>query len=459
MKSHRSHWATMPKPRALEAGALLLSMTLVACQGATTSSGPSEAAVSVAPSAAASSDASEAAAQSPSCADLSVVTGFNTSVAPLADAGFDAFRAANPDVNLTVDHVTQDRLTKTDIELAAGTAPDVIVYNQPELFDRARAGQLLALDDLIAADASFDLGSLTPAAVDSSKVDGAIYALPTDASTQVLYYNKDLFDAAGIAYPDSTWTWQTLQDNAVKMTHDDQYGHNFSWPINSGGWGQEYYYWQAGSSVVNDARTEWTAVGPEAEAALQFLVDTQLKGSTPIDSDIGFVQGNVAMMTSGQWWIPGLRTDATAFQWDIAPNPAGPGPDGDAMWATGSAYAINAATKCKDAAWAVVKWISTNPDFQKTVYGDSGLSVPALMSVGKDSWLAPSQTGQPPANAQVVLDEQVGARPVTSFPNQDKVWSFYSEAVDSVLLGKKSVAQALNDLKPLADAAIAEKAN
>ncbi|NIQ99401.1 MAG: extracellular solute-binding protein, partial [Gemmatimonadales bacterium] len=59
----------------------------------------------------------------------------------------------------------------------------------------------------IQRDESFDLPDFYPDLVDLCRHEGALFSLPRYTSVYVLFYNKDLFDAAGLAYPDNTWTW------------------------------------------------------------------------------------------------------------------------------------------------------------------------------------------------------------------------------------------------------------
>lgn len=63
-----------------------------------------------------------------------------------------------------------------------------------------------------------DLSPIAPALLQAFTYDGSLYAIPKDFDTVGLWYNKALFDAAGVAYPDDSWTWQTLRDAAIKLT-------------------------------------------------------------------------------------------------------------------------------------------------------------------------------------------------------------------------------------------------
>ena len=77
------------------------------------------------------------------------------------------------------------------------------------------------------------------------------YAVPKDYDTIALWYNKTLFDEAGISYPDDTWTWADLKDAAKKLTKDDGSQYGFCAGLHN----QEGYYnfvYQNGGEIITD---------------------------------------------------------------------------------------------------------------------------------------------------------------------------------------------------------------
>ena len=115
---------------------------------------------------------------------------------------------------------------KLQASLAGGNAPDVFVMDGPLFPDYQTRDQLLDLTPLIARD-GFDTSALADLGVkDFTAADGHIYGLPRDLSTIALYYNKTMFDAAGIPYPDGTWNWDKLVEVAQKLTTTTGGGHS-----------------------------------------------------------------------------------------------------------------------------------------------------------------------------------------------------------------------------------------
>lgn len=87
----------------------------------------------------------------------------------------------------------------------------------------AAQGVLENLDTYI-ANSNYDLNDYWPGLLESASYAGSVYGFPRDIGVDILYYNKDIFDAAGVAYPDDTWTWTTFMDAAEKLTVKDANG-------------------------------------------------------------------------------------------------------------------------------------------------------------------------------------------------------------------------------------------
>jgi len=116
---------------------------------------------------------------------------------------------------------------------AAGTVPDVFLLDSPYI--PRFVNRDLLLDLRVAADTlGLDLDAFFPTVRAVFEQDGALYALPKDFTPLVMYYNKRLFDAAGVPYPKPGWTWQDYLETAQRLTRDtdgdgsvDQYGTAF----------------------------------------------------------------------------------------------------------------------------------------------------------------------------------------------------------------------------------------
>ena len=148
----------------------------------------------------------------------------------------DLFTAKNPDIKVELIYIPSDYSQKVQTMIAGSTAPDIIQLSE-DVHSYSSKGQIIALNDFIAKD-NLDLkarygetGGLTGA----YSMNGNLYAMPDRGGALILYYNKDMFDKAGISYPTKDWTWVEFLDAAQKLTLRDgdkvtQYG------FAAGGW-------------------------------------------------------------------------------------------------------------------------------------------------------------------------------------------------------------------------------
>lgn len=168
---------------------------------------------------------------------LTIVT-WDATTTPYLIAQKEAFEASHPGVTIEyIDVASQDYALKSTTMLAGGDSSDI--YMVKEVMDVLKwqeAGYAEPLTDYI-ANANYDLSGF--AGMESNyAVDGTQYALPFRSDFWVLFYNKDLFDEAGVAYPTNDMTWEAYADLAIQMTDADK-----------GVYGTHYHTWL--SAVIN----------------------------------------------------------------------------------------------------------------------------------------------------------------------------------------------------------------
>ena len=131
----------------------------------------------------------------------------------------DLFTQRHPNIEITAENTTfADYLQKYTTQAAGGRLPDVMYTQFSWAQQLIRAGLFQQLDDYIAKQPDFNLPDFTPQSLVSYQHDGKTWGIPYDEGPGNLYYNKDLFDAAGVAYPDATWTLDRLKEVALKLT-------------------------------------------------------------------------------------------------------------------------------------------------------------------------------------------------------------------------------------------------
>ena len=306
----------------------------------------------------------------------------------------DAFTATEPKITVKVTVADWDTYwDKLQIALAGGNAPDVFLMDGPLFPDYLTRGQLLDLTPLIARD-GFDTGQLADLAVkDFTAADGHQYGLPRDMSTVGLYYNKTMFDAAGVPYPDASWDWNKLVEVAQKLTVTS--GGTTQWGFYTETSDMENYWsslvWQAGGDILSPDRTSVVIDTDQAAAGIQFLQDliyTYRVMPQPVPGGTGdaFENGQAAMEANGSWLVP--THQAAGIDFGIAPLPKGPA--GQATSVNPSGVVVYKGTKSTDAAWEFVKCYA-GPTMQALI-AELKASMPANKQVLADTY-APSFDG------------------------------------------------------------------
>ena len=299
------------------------------------------------------------------------------------------FEALNPDIKVTVEVADWDSYwEKLRVQMAGGTPPDVFAMDAPLYRDWQSRNVLLNLSPYLDANPAL-LDGVYPITMEAYKTAEGIFGLPRDFQTIVLYYNKDMFDAAGLAYPDDTWTYADLRANAAKLTLDkDGDGTTDQWGFWDGGYDLEPFWgslvWAHGGEIVDLVAAKTLIDSPEALAGFQVLADMWLVDkSMPTEQQLaqygwdGFLSGVSAMGVSGHWSVP--EYSAVTFKWDIAPMPIGPA--GRATGVNSAGFVIAKDSKNPDAAWEFVKYAFS--DLGQTELAKIGLAIPVRQSVAE----------------------------------------------------------------------------
>ncbi|UFU05458.1 ABC transporter substrate-binding protein [Ruania halotolerans] len=347
----------------------------------------------------------------------------------------DAFEAEHE--NITVEVTTlpyADYFTALQTDLAGGTVADVFDIEFANYASYQSSGVLAPLDG---ADTSVYQTSLAEAYA----TDGTQYALPSSFSNVVLFYNKDLFDAAGLEYPTADWTWEDERAAAEELTDAD-----------AGVWGDyqpisyhEYYKTvaQAGGQFLTEDGTAVAFNSPEGITAAEWLVNksgttmpTAEQGAGTPDFDSGlFTGGELAMWHTGIWMFGALAE--ADFAWDIAVEP------GDAQQASAlfsNAVGVSASSENQAAAAEFAQFLTSSPT-TVDVRLESGWELPPIADQAQlDTYLQQDN----PANRQAVFDslEQVALAPSIG-DGQAEMQDIVTEELTEAAAGRKSVEEAL----------------
>jgi len=327
----------------------------------------------------------------------------------------DAFMAEHPNIKIeTMVEPWSDYFTKVQTLWASGDAsviPDVLfLWPTPRY---AAEGVLENLDPWIEK-SGYDLDDYWPALLESAMYNGSVYGFPRDIGLEVLYYNKDIFDEVGLAYPVEGWTWDDLLAAAEKLTVVESSGRVARYAL--GMEGGKYLLWvnQNRGSVLDDMRnpSKCTLTEPAAMEAIEFFADMMDQNYAMRDANLSQAGGDAAVFQSGQVaMIIQNASRVSAFNqagmnYDVAPVPI---PEGGqrAASAGGAAWVMSAASDNKEEAWTFLSWLQSTDGGQK-LYTASGEIFPALRSTARsDAFL---EADQPPANRQAFLTEGENAK-------------------------------------------------
>lgn len=275
-----------------------------------------------------------------------------------------AFEAAHPEIDLVyVDVASQDYYTKTSTMLSGGDTSDV--FDVKELSDLQNwiAQDLVESIEQKVAEENYDLSHFL--GVDNSyrAPSGELYALPYRSDFWVLFYNKTLFDKAGVDYPTNDMTWEQYVELARKMTSgegiDKVYGTHYHT------WLSAVVMWAVCDGKYNLVQGDYEPVRPyynivqtlEDEGVVQEY--SELRAANLHYSGV-FYRGNVAMLPMGYWFAATLIAEKAKgtfdFDWSFVSVPHAEGVPAGSSFGSGTAAAINKNAANKEDAWTFISW-------------------------------------------------------------------------------------------------------
>lgn len=352
---------------------------------------------------------------------------------------------------------------KIQTSVAGGAPPDIAFMPPGDFLHYAQSGQLLDLT-AFAEKEGFDWKDYYYSAnLDVFVVDGELYGVGDGMSPYALTYNKNMFDEAGLPYPDENWTWDDMLAAAQKLTKDkDGDGKTDQWGIVFQTWNYRPWIWMNGGDLFNEDFSEILITEPEVVEALQWMADLRFKHKVlpPVDvlqpypgEFFMFMDNKVAMSIDA--WVPAVAffyPGIKDFQWDVAPLPKHPR-TGLRVSAQGNwAIAAFAQTKHPEETYLVWRWMTSDPGMHARSMGYTGS--PLLPAGPPDQWPMLTKAVQEvtaPANVKVFLDALAYTRStIIPLGTEREIYDVMDPYLDELWLGKKSAAE----VAPLIKAAV-----
>jgi multiple sugar transport system substrate-binding protein len=361
-----------------------------------------------------------------------------------------AFEEKSPNVQVELIQIPgqADYRNRLSADIAAGNPADVVLLNYRRYASFANSGALEPLGKYLENSDVIKEADFYPQAIIPYKWNGELVCIPQNISSLVVYYNKDLFDQARVAYPAEGWTWDDFLSAAQALTKDldndgnpDQFGAGIEASLIR----LAPFVWQAGGEIVDNETDPFTLMldTKEAVEAGEFFFGLQTKShvvpdaeqETSEDSETRFIHGTLAMFFNSRRGVPTYRESAQ-FDWDVAALPQN---KTEATILHSDAYCLPSASKNKDAAWAFIEY--ANSVEGQTTVAETGRTVPSLISVAKSpAFLDPSTK---PANSRVFLDVIPTIRALPVHPNWAEIEDTASEELARGFFGEEEPYYAL----------------
>ncbi len=307
------------------------------------------------------------------------------------EAMCDAYTEKNPNVNIEVQVAGWNEYwTKLEAAATGNKLPDIFWMHTNEIYKYADNGILEDVSDIVETDNFSDI-SLKNA----QGSDGKLYGVPKDKDVICLAYNKELFDQAGVAYPDDTWTWDNLV-TASQEIYDKtgKYGYMAYADDQLGYWN---FVYQNGGYILNDDKTKAGFDQPATIEAMKFYIGLQDYEWCPNQDYFGeqapgtaFLSGQGAMYFEGNWnLLPTLQNNPDLNgKLQIAVLPKAPNPvsgDGRATISNGLCYATGANNPNAEVVKDVLKFFGSEEG--QRIQGESGAAIPAYEGL-EDTWVS-----------------------------------------------------------------------
>lgn len=358
------------------------------------------------------------------------------------------FEAENPNVKVEYETIGyNDYFTKLKTQAASNTLPDVFEINFENFISFADMGVLYDFTELAKTN-GFDESKMVGNTINNFKYDGKLHGLTAQASTVLTFYNKDLFDKAGIEYPNANWTWQDEIDAAKKLTNSKVYGSYFPMTYN------ELFKLvaQNGGSLF-DAAGKPTINSPENVETVQYMADRILKhkiqptpeymsGKSPEDM---FKNGEIAILHTGIWMFENFKS--ANFKWDVAIEAKN---KKTATHVFADGIVAPAKSKNPEIAWKFIEFMSTSEKVAK-IRLEKNMGLPVLNNSEIQSQYVALGA---PDNRQAVLDSLGSGAVPPATTSYARLSDIINKELGNILLGTKDVKTALDDAQKEAEGRI-----
>jgi ABC-type glycerol-3-phosphate transport system substrate-binding protein len=270
--------------------------------------------------------------------------------------------------------ITMQREEAPNADYAQKLASLIMSKKVPDFFwcstaeEQTLASQHLLYDwsSYAAKNQGLDMSKFSPGSLDAWKADGKLYGIPTLANTYGFFYNKKLFDAAGVPVPVNGWTYDQMFADAAALTNKNgaKYGLVTQWTLLTSPHGLAQYSVSAGGPPLSDSAigVKSITISPQAiQAAHRYATAIKAGQITPAETDEGnsssaFANGSVPMMFGGQWLAQTLVGQKLGFDWGFVTMPR---VNADVQPIESNGVCSPATLKNPDQVWKAISYLET----------------------------------------------------------------------------------------------------
>ncbi len=369
----------------------------------------------------------------------------------------EAYNKEHPDVTVEVQLTPSkggEYWTKLEAALTGGKAPDVFWLNVLHLDSYMEGGVLADLTDAIAKS---DIKDNFPESLVNNYVrDGKYYAVPKDFDTNALWYNKAIFDKAGVSYPTNDMSYEDLVAKAEELKKaglpDGVYP--FACPVDFQTWYYQTVFANGGWILSEDKKTSGYD-DPKTQGGIQCWIDMIDKGLSPTSAvlaettpDAMFEGGQLAMIYAGSYMVPEyIGNDNIKDTIDCVVLPSFNGVQTNCI--NGLGYAVYEGSKNKEAATEFAIWLSSKEAMD--IQGNSGVVISAR-NESQDLFKNSSDK----YDLSVYTKYTDKAYPLPVCKNASQLYNMEAKALQKAYSGEESLKDACAALKKEADEFLAK---
>ena len=340
-----------------------------------------------------------------------------------------------------------------------GSLPDVFWMHSNESERYMSNDMLLDLTDKIAESDKIDPENYPEDIWGLYTYDDKYYAVPKDVDTIALWYNKTMFDEAGLAYPTADWTWDDVSEAAKKLTKDDgsQYGLAVRNDNNQAGYYNLVY--DNGGYIINEDKTKSGCDDPKTMEAMKTLEGWIKDGVMPSietmsenGEDVLFQSGKVAMVLQGSWMVAAYRdNEYTAANCDLVELPKNAETGRRASVYNGLGWAAAANGEHTEEAWKLLEYLGSEEAQKKQA--ELGVTMSAYKGTS-DAWAKSADFNlQAYLNMMDDMEIRPYSKTTVTWENED------NEILKSVYTGEKTMEEACKEMADQMNEKLAEEGN